>query len=224
MKPTNKDVILITGAANGIGKSTALSYAKQGVQLVLLDKDTEGLDKLFEKLLDYDCPTPFMLQHDLRTTTPEVCLDLNKEITHHFGKLNVLIHNAAILGTLTAIEHFPVHDWQEIFQVNLHSVFFLTQAFIPLLKKSNPAKIIFMCDKQTHSPKPYLGAYGITKQAVYYLSQMLNSELQYTDIQVTPYFPTQIETELSKEKNALLNNNQAHTEQEIVKQPVDFFF
>ena len=104
--------------------------------------------------------------------------DLLNNIKNNLGQLDCVLHNAALLGELVPIAYANINTWHEVFQVNLNSVFLLTQTLLPLLKQSKQAKIIFTLDEIATVPQAYWGAYAISKNAVRMFAQILSEELE----------------------------------------------
>jgi len=200
-KPTGdllKDrIILVTGASSGIGRAAAKSYAAHGATVILLARQIKKLEELYDEIEASGFPKPAIYPFNLANATPDDYQDLMQNIEKHFGHLDGLLHNAAILGTLTPIEHYPIEQWYQVLQVNLHSPFLLTQATLPLLKKSKHASIIFTAAEEGIQGKAYWGAYGVSKFGIQALMQTLHEELETnTNIRVNSINPVRIRTAL----------------------------
>ena len=96
-----------------------------------------------------------------------------------------MIHNAAILGTLTPIEHYSISLWYQVFQTNFHSAVLLTQTLIPLLKQNKKSAILFSCDPENQQNSAYWGAYTLSKSLLSNFSDILKKELEQTHITVS---------------------------------------
>ncbi len=176
--------ILVTGCAHGIGRAVALDYAQNGATLILLDRDVKALEQLYDEILAQNSPQAAICPIDLAGATENDYRDLAERVAAEFGQLDGLLHNAAITGRLTPIEHYNVKQWYAVIQVNLHAAFLLTQAMLPLLKKAPAAKIVFTTADEGETGKAYTAAYAASKFALQGFAQVLSNEL-YTNTQIT---------------------------------------
>jgi NAD(P)-dependent dehydrogenase (short-subunit alcohol dehydrogenase family) len=95
-----------------------------------------------------------------------------------FGRLDGLLHNAGVLGTLSPIEHYDVPTWCRVLHVNVTAAFALTQVLIPALKLSKDASVLFTSSGVGRQGRAYWGAYAISKFGVEGLTQVLAAELE----------------------------------------------
>ena len=99
-------------------------------------------------------------------------------LLERYGRLDGLLHNAGLLGTLTPIEHYDVPTWCRVMHVNVTAAFALTQVLLPALKKSADASIVFTASSVGRHGRAYWGAYAVSKFAIEGLSQVLSAELE----------------------------------------------
>lgn len=188
-------VILVTGASRGIGHAVAKTFAAHGATVILLARTVKKLEALYDEIVAAGHPTPAIYPFNLANAAPKDYQDLHHSIEHHFGRLDGLLHNAAELGSLTPLEHYPIEQWYQVLQLNLNSAFLLTQATLPLLKRSLDASIVFTTANEGTIGKAYWGAYGVSKFAVNGLMQTLASELETnTSIRVNSVNPGRVRT------------------------------
>jgi NAD(P)-dependent dehydrogenase (short-subunit alcohol dehydrogenase family) len=121
---------------------------------------------------------------------------MKENIEKEFGRLDGLLHNAGTLGTLSPVEHYPIEQWYQVLQVNLNSVFHLSQSLLPLLKKSSAASLIFSATPASQLKNAYWGAYGVSKAALESFMQILAEELEHTAIRVNSINPGAVNTTL----------------------------
>lgn len=171
-------VILVTGAAGGIGEMVSKAFAQQGATVILLGRTISKLEKLYDQIEQAGYPQPAIYPLNLEGATPHDYEELANRLGEEFGRLDGLVHNAAMLGGLTPIEHYDVGRWYQILQVNLSGPFMLTKACLPLLKQSNAASVIFTTDAMAKQPKAYWGAYSVAKAGLENMSKMLAEELE----------------------------------------------
>jgi NAD(P)-dependent dehydrogenase (short-subunit alcohol dehydrogenase family) len=120
---------------------------------------------------------------------------LETTLEKNFGKLDGLLHNAAILGNLTSISNYDLKQWQEVMTVNFNAPLMITRACLSQLKASDSASVIFTSDTVGRQGKAYWGAYGISKFATEGLMQILAEELETnTSIRVNSLDPGPIRT------------------------------
>jgi NAD(P)-dependent dehydrogenase (short-subunit alcohol dehydrogenase family) len=190
-------VILVTGASRGIGRAVAKIFAAHGATVILLARTVKKLETLYDEIVAAGHPAPAIYPFNLANAIPKDYEDLQNNIQHHFGRLDGLLHNAAELGTLTPLEHYPIEQWYQVLQVNLNSAFLLTQATLPLLKRSLEASIVFTTANEGSTGKAYWGAYGVSKFALNGLVQTLANELETnTSIRVNSVNPRRVRTPL----------------------------
>lgn len=127
--------ILITGAAQGLGRAIAQQLATQQNQLILLDKDKKSLEKFYDELVQKDC-IPALYPMDLQGANPDDYQELAQIIEKNYGKLDTVFLNAASFPGFTRIDNFDISQWYEVLQANLNANFHLIQNTLPLLSAS----------------------------------------------------------------------------------------
>lgn len=167
-------VILITGAARGIGASVAQACATQGATVVLLDKHVPGLESVYDDITESGAPAPAIYPLDLKGASVPDYQQLTDTLESQFGRLDGLIHCAATLGQLAPVEHQDSKTWLETLHINLTAAYLLTRACLPLLKQQAAGNLIFTTD--THKHSAYWGAYGISKAAIEALAAQIAEE------------------------------------------------
>lgn len=190
-------VILITGAADGIGAAVAKSYAQYGATVILLDKNIPALESVYDEIEAAGNPTPAIYPLDLKGATVDDYDVLVDSITDSFGRLDGLLHNAAQLGQLAPVQHQDPQEWLETLHTNLSAPFLLTRACLPLMleTKSDHAAIIFTTDQ--YNEKAYWSSYGISKAGTEALSKQLADELETGNhIRVNCIDPGRVDTKL----------------------------
>lgn len=176
-------VILVTGAGAGIGRAAALAYAAHGATVLLLGRTTSKLEQVYDEIEAAGGPQPAILPLNLEGATSHDYQTVATKIDETFSRLDGLLHNASILGTRTPIELYDEQTWQKVMQVNLQAPAMLTQAMIPLMRKSPDASIILTSSGVGRKARAYWGAYAISKFGIEGLSQMLADELDEEDHQ-----------------------------------------
>jgi NAD(P)-dependent dehydrogenase (short-subunit alcohol dehydrogenase family) len=128
--------ILITGAADGIGRAVSKRFASHGASLILLDKKTRKLETLYDDIVAAGGPEPALVVQDLMDLDHESALKIGIGIEQDFQGLDGLLHNAGQLNGLTPMHSVDNNDWQQTLQVNLIAPWMLTQVMLPLMKRS----------------------------------------------------------------------------------------
>ena len=135
-------VIAITGATGGIGRALCLAAAAEGAQLVLLARNERKLRALHAELEQIAPGKALMAPLDLEKAVAADYDRIAAAIEQQYGRLDGLVHCAALLGTLTPIDQYDVPAWCRVLHVNLTAAFALTQVLLPALRKSADASII----------------------------------------------------------------------------------
>ncbi len=188
-------IILITGAANGIGAALAHACAVHGATVVLLDKMVRGLEQVYDRIEAAGAPQPAIYPMDLEGAAEKDYFDLAATLEREFGRLDGLVHNAAMLAALVPMAHFEAELWYRILQINLNAPFMLTRACLAPLMQSQDASIIFSSDSVARKGKAYWGAYGVSKAGAENLMQILADELETnTAIRVNSVDPGPVAT------------------------------
>ena len=190
-------VILITGAGDGIGRAVALACAAHGATVILLGRTIGKLEAVYDEIEAAGHPQPAIYPMNLEGSTPKDYDDLALTLEREFGRLDGLLHNAAILGGLAPLAHQDVELWFKVLQVNLNAPFLLTRACLALLMKSPDASVIFTSDRVGRTGRAYWGAYGVSKFGIEGMSQMLAQELEAnTSVRVNSLDPGAVRTRL----------------------------
>jgi len=174
----NDATILITGAAGGLGSTAALALAKQGAQIILLDKSIPKLEKIYDAIIDQGSPQPAIYPFDLAGASELQYQELADIIGKTYGSLQGLLHSAVELSTFTPLEIHQTKDWGHTLNVNLNAPFLLTRVLLPLMHQSKQASIVFTGDSFVAYPRAYSGAYGVSKIALQGLAKILAEELE----------------------------------------------
>lgn len=174
-------IILVTGAGDGIGKAAALCYAKHGATVILLGRTVEKLEKVYDEIEKQGYPKPAIIPMNLEGAVEKDYIDVANSIETEFDHIDGLLHNAALLGSMTSIEQYEVPVWNKMMQVNVNAPFILTKTLLPLLRNSEDASIIFTSSSVGRKGRAFWGAYAVSKFANEGLMQVLADELAGTD-------------------------------------------
>mgnify|MGYP001276288431 CR=1 FL=1 len=192
MTKENK-IALITGANAGIGKELSILISSFKYHVLLLGRNLNRLKKVNDKIkIDNGIST--IVNLDLQDFKGIDRLGL--EIFKKFNKLDLLILNAGILGTLGPITHQEPEEFEEVIKINLIANFRLIRSLEPLLKKSKKANIIFISSGAAHGSRAYWGAYSVSKAALEQLANIWSAETKKSNIKIHIINPGATRTEM----------------------------
>jgi NAD(P)-dependent dehydrogenase (short-subunit alcohol dehydrogenase family) len=190
-------IILITGAGDGLGRAISIGCARHGATVILLGRTPIKLEAVYDEIEAGGGPQPAIYPLNLEGASPHDYSELAETLNREFGSLHGLVHNAAMLGTLTPIEHYDFAIWHQVMQVNVNAPFMLTRACLPLLRRADDASIVFVSDAVGRIGKPYWGAYGVSKAALEGLMRTLDAELgPDSPVRVNSFYPGPARTHL----------------------------
>jgi len=193
-------VIAITGASDGLGRAVALACAQHGARLVLVGRNEKKLEAVHAEIAASRAPEAAIGVLDLERALAADYDRLAAAIDERYGRLDGLLHNAGLLGTLSPIEHYDVPTWCRVLHVNLTAAFALTQVLLPLLKRSADASVVFTSSSVGRRGRAYWGAYAVSKFALEGLSQVLADELERTSaIRVNTLNPGRARTAMRRQ-------------------------
>jgi NAD(P)-dependent dehydrogenase (short-subunit alcohol dehydrogenase family) len=188
-------VILITGASGGLGRALALECARAGASVILSGRNGAKLERVYDEIEALGAPQPAIAMLDLAAATAVDYDSLANTIDAEFGRLDGLVHSAALLGDRTPLEQYDIPTWCKVLHVNLTAPFILTQVLLPALRKSADASIIFVSSGVVRKPRPFWGAYAAAKTALESVRSMLSQEIEgEPNIRVNSVNPGRIRT------------------------------
>ena len=194
-RPLKDRVILVTGAHGGLGAEAAKACARAGATVVLLGRKVPKLGRVYDAIKALG-PEPALYPMDLAGADPTDFETLADTIGRELGRLDGVLHGAADFAGLTPLENTPPEQFARQVQVNLNARWFLTQACLPLLRKSDDAAVVFVLDDPARVLRPYWGAYGLTQLAGEGLVRMLHAETDTTVVRVSGLRPGPMKTPL----------------------------
>jgi NAD(P)-dependent dehydrogenase (short-subunit alcohol dehydrogenase family) len=174
-------VALITGASRGIGAAVARRFAAEGAHVVLVARTVGGLEELDDEIRAAG-GSATLVPLDLAEA---VAIDgLAGPILERWGRLDVLVGNAGLLGRLTPLAQYPPELWQQVFAVNLHANWRLIRALDPLLRAAPAGRAIFVTSGITRHLAAYWGAYAVSKAALEAMVGVYAKETAKTNLRV----------------------------------------
>jgi len=193
-------VIAITGASSGIGRAVAIACARFGATVILIGRNARKLETVHGEIEAAGSPEPTIAVLDLEKAVASDYDKLASAVAERFGRLDGLLHNAGLLGTLTPIEHYDVPTWCRVMHVNVTAAFALTQVLLPALKQSQDASVLFTSSSVGRRGRAYWGAYAVSKFATEGFMQVLASEVEnITSIRVNSLNPGRARTMMRRQ-------------------------
>lgn len=194
-RPLAGRVALVTGAAHGIGKATALALAEKGSDVALVDIDGKASRVAVKQIAEATGRRIIAVVADV-TMLPRVRRAVRRVLSA-FGRLDILVNNAGI-WEFDRLADVKEADWDRVLSVNLHGTLFCTQAVIPIMRKQGAGKIVNIASAVGLQPSPQWSAYCISKAAVVMLSRVAAEELKPDNLQVHCLCPGAVDTDLAR--------------------------
>lgn len=192
MKDLHGKVALITGASGGIGTALACRLAQDGIDLVLCGRSQEKLKKTMQAVEAYGVKT---LPIAIDLTQDDAPMYVINQAIAHFGKLDILINNAGMALNCPYEETTPA-QFDQIMATNVRAPYFLCQAALPILRKSDYATIINITSVVAHKGYPQQSAYAASKHALAGMTKSLANEVYEEGIRVHIISPGAVYTDM----------------------------
>jgi NAD(P)-dependent dehydrogenase (short-subunit alcohol dehydrogenase family) len=186
-------VALVTGASRGIGAAVAVELARLGAHVVMTARTQGGLEDTDDAIRSLG-GSATLLPLDL--AEGEQVDAIGPSIYQRFGRLDVLVHCAGVLGRLTPVPHILPRDWHDVVTVNLSAAWRLIRTCEPPLRNAEAGRAVFVTDARAREPKAYWGAYGATKAGMEHLVLTWAGELRETRLRVNLFDPGIVRTRL----------------------------
>jgi NAD(P)-dependent dehydrogenase (short-subunit alcohol dehydrogenase family) len=191
-------IALITGASRGIGRAVALAFAREGAHVLLLSRDLSALGQVDDAIRQITGKPASLIELDL---TDGAKIDaLGPSLYERFGKLDVLVGNAAFLGGLSPLTHIASDKWDRAFAVNVTANWRLIRTLDPLLRRSDAGRVIFVTSSGVaRSGRAYWAPYSVTKAALETLAKTYANETADCPIKVNVINPGATATRMRAE-------------------------
>lgn len=212
-------VAIVTGASRGIGEAIATAYAQAGAKVVLASRKQESLDEVAQRIHDQGGEAIGIAAH---TGQKETLSDLVDKTVNHFGRVDILVNNAATNPHFGNILDAEDSLWMKTIEVNLMGNVWLCQKVVPVMRQHSGGKIINIASIVGIQPGAMQGIYSITKAGVISLTRTLAMELGADNIQVNAIAPGLIKTKFAAAlwtNDTLLNQVEQRTPVGRIGQP-----
>ena len=192
-------VILVTGAAGGLGRAAALACARAGATVLLAGRKRRALEKVYDEIARLPgVPQPVIQLVDLLGATPADYEKFAETIANELGGLDGVVHAAARFDGLTPIAMHKQREWVEALHVNLSAPFLLTQACMPLLQERADSAVVFVLDDPERMGRAHWGAYGVAKAGLERFASILHQETEGSSLRVHALLPAPMRTALRR--------------------------
>jgi NAD(P)-dependent dehydrogenase (short-subunit alcohol dehydrogenase family) len=184
-------IALITGASRGIGRACAIALAQAGAHVILVARTVGGLEEADDAIQKVG-GTATLVPMDLRDF--DAIDRLGASIYERWGKLDALLGNAGVLGTLTPLAQIGPKQFQEVMDVNVTANWRLIRSMDPLLRQSAAARVVFISSGAAKKHTPYWGAYAVSKAALEMLALTYAAECIGSTVKVNLLNPGPMRT------------------------------
>ncbi|NNG02693.1 MAG: SDR family NAD(P)-dependent oxidoreductase [Inquilinus sp.] len=172
-------IALVTGASRGIGAAVAKRYAAEGAQVILAARTVGGLEEVDDAIRGAG-GSATLVPVDL--AKPDRIDALGASIHERFGRLDILVGNAAMLGALSPVAHSDPAQWQRVIDLDLTANYRLIRSMDPLLRASDAGRAIFVTAGVARTVEPYWGAYAVAKAGLEMMVRLYAAEIAKTAI------------------------------------------
>lgn len=186
-------IVLITGASRGIGAAVAERFAAEGAHVVLAARTVGGLEEVDDRVRAAG-GSATLVPLDLREF---IKIDeLAAALYQRYGRLDILVGNAAEFGTFSPLGHIDPKLWDEIIALNLTANWRLIRAMDPLLRAAPTGRAIFVTSRLGRDALPYYGPYAVSKAGLETLVRIYAGEVAHTTVRVNLIDPGVVRTRL----------------------------
>jgi len=211
-------VALVTGASRGIGRAIAKRFAQEGATVVAIGRTQGALEDLDDEVRAElgDDKGLVLVPEDLRK--PEKIDQIAAALYQRFGRLDILVGNAAVLGTLGPMGHIKPKHWDDVLTTNLTVNWHLLRYMDPLLRQSEAGRAVFITSSVGSQPRAYWGAYAVSKAGLEMMAKTWAEETRKTKLRINLYDPGGTATRMREqafpgEDPATLPKPEVHAEQ-----------
>jgi len=192
-KPLTGRVALVTGASRGIGAATAVALARLGAHVVLAAR-TQGALEEIDDAIRQEGGTATLLPLDLANADS---IDaIGPSLVQRFSRLDILVHNAAVLGKLTPVGHIAPKDFANCVAVNMTATYRLIRTCGPVLVAADAGRAVFVTSSVARTPRAYWGSYAATKAGMENLVLTWADEVEGKNLRVNLFNPGRTATRM----------------------------
>ncbi len=197
MEPRLKNrIALITGASRGIGRAVAFAMAREGAQVLLIARSQAALEEVDDAIKEAGGKASLI---PLNLTDGKRVDALGPTLYERFGRLDIFVGNAAILGRLSPLTHIPSEHWERVMATNVTANWRLIRTLDPLLRRSDAGRVIFVTSRVARTAKAYWAPYSVSKAALETLAKTYANETADSAIKVNIIDPGATATRMRAE-------------------------
>jgi NAD(P)-dependent dehydrogenase (short-subunit alcohol dehydrogenase family) len=189
-------IALITGASRGIGRAVAEKFAQEGAHVLLLARGRRALEEVDDQIRSAGAKATLI---PLDLADGKAIDALGPSLYERFGRLDVLVGNAAILSRLSPLTHIPSELWDRSFAINVTANWRLIRTLDPLLRRSDAGRVIFVTSGVAGSGRAYWAPYAVTKAALESLAKIYANETRDSAVKVNLIDPGATATRMRAE-------------------------
>ena len=189
-------ISVVTGASRGLGAAIAKRFAGEGSHVVLVARTVGGLEEVDDAIRAAGGAATLV---PLDLTEFDRIDEMGAALAQRFGRIDVLVGNAGILGTLSPMGHIETQVWNRVIAVNLTANWRLIRSFDPLLRASDSGRAIFVTSGAADGAHPYWGAYAVSKAALEAMVKTWAGEVTKTPVKVNLVDPGALRTSMRAE-------------------------
>ncbi len=197
-KRLENKVALITGASRGIGAEIAKLYAREGAHVILLARSKSGLEDV-DDVIRAECGEGCSTLMPCDLTKIDDLEALGPTIYNRFGKLDIFVANAGILGEMTLVSHSKMKDWKDTWTTNVLANVQMIRTLEPLLKASEAGRAILVGSGMGIDAKAFGGEYGVSKAAAMFLFRTWAEENRTGNLRVNIVRPGAVDTDMLRQ-------------------------
>lgn len=210
-------VALVTGASRGIGRAVALTLAEQNVHVLLLARTQGGLEDVYDEIVSAGGEATGV---PMDITDYDAIDRLGGVIAERWGKLDIFVGNAGILGPISPVAHMTPSEFEKTLAINVTSNARLIRALETLLLASDAGRAVFLTSGAAYSTKPFWGAYSTSKAALDALVKSWANEQKNTSLKINLYSPGPVRTAMRAQAMPGENPSTLPTAEDVAPQIV----
>ncbi|HEY8615827.1 SDR family NAD(P)-dependent oxidoreductase [Phenylobacterium sp.] len=195
--PLANKIALVTGASRGIGRAAALALAEAGAHVVAVALNPGGLEDLDDEIRRLTGQSATLVPMDLGQA--DGIDQLGYAIHQRFGRLDILVHAAGVLGAITPVAHIEPKHWDRVMAVNLTATWRLIRTTEPLLKAAERPRAIFLTSGKASRPAAFWGLYAASKAGMEAIVRTWADELEHTKVRAVLLNPGPMRTRMRAE-------------------------
>ncbi len=193
-------VAIITGAGRGLGRASAIEMAKEGASVVILSRTASEIEETADRVKAIggkvvSLKADVSVSEDIKRTVDQAL--------SNFGRIDILMNNAAVVGPLRLIHEIEKDEWDRAYKINLRSAFLFSRLVVPHMIKQKRGKIINVTSGLGAMVMPLFSAYCVTKAGLIHFTKALAEELNDYSIQVNGLDPGVMDTRMQDEVRSL---------------------